>query len=69
MSFPEPPASESLPSPPERVEGVEVVFVRLSDPSPPLMVNPMMPATGQTPAPANTVQAGWAGWSRLGRPA
>ena len=38
MSFPEPPASESLPSPPERVDGVEVVFVMLSAPSPPVAV-------------------------------
>ena len=60
MSFPEPPASESLPSPPERVDGVEVVFVMLSAPSPPLTVIPMIPAAGHTPAPAKSVQAGWA---------
>ena len=60
MSFPDPPASESLPSPPESVDGVEVALVTLSAPSPALTVNPMMPATGQIAALANSVQAGWA---------
>ena len=63
MSFPDPPVSESAPSPPENVAGSEVVFSRLSPPSPPDSVKPMIPAPAQMTLPGPPVHPlpGWMG--------
>jgi hypothetical protein len=58
MSFPDPPSSESLPSPPESVEGVAVVFSTLSAPSPALTVIPRMRAAGHAAKVCDPVQPG-----------